>query len=373
MKPDTPPDIGTLDQALAAARASADKRAEAACLRRLGDAHRSLHNFQVAAQYFDEAFTIARHESDTQILFRLGITYLGLQEKSKALQSFDEMFSISASEVHQSLVMMAEVSDRMGDKTQASHHLERALAVAEVLGEYQHQITCLGRLARKDIDDGKHHEAIQKHNRARLLAQEHDDKAKEADSLAEIANIYKSLGNQPEALSNYDQALELIRQTQDRTDEILLLNDKGSVHEKFGEREHAEAQYELALAMARQYNNRTGECDSLYNLGMLQKKQGNLELAIKYFEDGHRLIGEGKRLDDWEHRVKTPIAFFLYTALLKTYESTGNYVAALHLMEQNLAENRASSPKRLQELEEHIARLNQNIAEQASKSNQDVK
>ena len=110
-------------------------------------------------------------------------------------------------------------------------------------------------------------EALAYYERALAIAQALGDRQNEAISLNNIGGIYDRLGDYPQALDYHERSLNIRQDIGDRQGAGAALNNIGVVYDRLGQYPEALAYYERALAMRQEVGDRAGEATTLNNIG----------------------------------------------------------------------------------------------------------
>ncbi|OBQ41769.1 MAG: hypothetical protein AN485_01235 [Anabaena sp. MDT14b] len=169
---------------------------------------------------------------------------------------------------------------------------------------------------------------MQSCQQALAIYQKLKDRNGEANSLLNLGNAYKSLGQYPKAIEFYQQSLAIVREIGDRNGEASSLNNLGSAYRNRGQYPKAIEFYQQSLAIVREIGDRNGEASSLNNLGSAYNSLGQYPKAIEFFQQSlaiKREIGD--------HNGKANSLGNLGNA----YNSLGQYPKAIDFYRQSLA------------------------------------
>ena len=92
------------------------------------------------------------------------------------------------------------------------------------------------------------------------------DRAGEAVTLNNMAEVYYATGQPGRALELYEQALPLMREVGNRAGEAVTLNNMAGVYHATGQPRRALELYEQALLLTREVGDRAGEATTLNNM-----------------------------------------------------------------------------------------------------------
>jgi CHAT domain-containing protein/Tfp pilus assembly protein PilF len=241
--------LDKLEDALKAARAAGDAKAEAAALNRIGEVHARISDFQSALDEYTQALRLAQSQSDAR-------------QEAAALNG------------------MANCQRGQGENQKALGTYRQALDLATASGDEQGQATALNGMGAVDSNLGQNQEALELHNRALALAQKAGDGDLEAAILNRIGIVYDTIGEGQKALESYNSALTLWRAAGDPWGEANTLTNIGIVHAEAGESAQALDFYTQALPLRRAAGDRVGEAGTLNNMGVLYKHRGEMQKAL---------------------------------------------------------------------------------------------
>jgi tetratricopeptide (TPR) repeat protein len=116
------------------------------------------------------------------------------------------------------------------------------------------------------------------------------DRQGEADSLIDLGDAYKSLGEYQRAIDFYQQSLEIQRQIGDRNGEATSLIGLGNAYYSLGEYQRAIDFQQQSLEITRQIGDRNGEAISLFNLADTFAKLGRQPEALQHYHESRQLF-----------------------------------------------------------------------------------
>jgi CHAT domain-containing protein/tetratricopeptide (TPR) repeat protein len=129
---------------------------------------------------------------------------------------------------------------------------------------------------RKSLE--KYHEALELYRKAGY-------RKGEADTLNNIAGVYRLLGEMRKALEKLNEALLISHAVGDRVGEAKLLNNIGRAYDVLGEIEKALEKYNEVLPISRALGNRKGEAITLNNIGLAYETLGELQKALEKYNE----------------------------------------------------------------------------------------
>jgi predicted ATPase/DNA-binding SARP family transcriptional activator len=197
------------------------------------------------------------------------------------------------------LAAMATILGRQGKHTPALPLAQRAVAVAEAVGDIQARVVGNCCLARASVAQGNYRAGKQKGEKALRLAREAQWPIGEVVALRELGVISYRQGQYHEALAYYEAGLLVARATGDRRSEARLLYNAGLTKAHLGQLAPAETDVQQALLIARRLNFLLLEAMILEILGMIATRQGNPRQEITYLRQAarvHRRTGNRYRM-----------------------------------------------------------------------------
>src|SRR5262245_29900047 len=139
---------------------------------------------------------------------------------------------------------------------------------------------------RKSVE--KFHEALDLYRRAGY-------RNGEANALAWIGEVYRTLGEIQKALDKHKEALPIFRAAGDRRDEAITLNNIGESYRSLGELQKALEQHNEALPIRRAAGDRRGEAITLNNIGLVYSALGDTQKALDKYNEAlpfRRAVGD---------------------------------------------------------------------------------
>jgi predicted ATPase/DNA-binding SARP family transcriptional activator len=197
------------------------------------------------------------------------------------------------------LATMATILGHQGKHTPAFPLAERAVVVAEAVGDIQALVMGNCCLARASVAQGNYRAGKQKGEEALRLARQAQWLRGEVVALRELGVISYRQGQYHDALAHYELGLLVARATGDRRSEARLLYNVGLTKVHLGQLAPAEADVQQALLIARRLNLLLLEAMILEILGMIATRQGNPWQEITYLQQAariHRRTGNRYRM-----------------------------------------------------------------------------
>jgi DNA-binding SARP family transcriptional activator/tetratricopeptide (TPR) repeat protein len=254
-----PEAITVFRHALAAARHTGDRAAEATAVLHIGTVDWQLSRYPQAADNYREALALFRAAGDRAGEAR-ALGSLGLGES--ALGSYEE-----AARRHQEAVAIhREIGDRFGEARdlgnlglarqrqgrypEAAGYHSQALDLSREIGDRQGEGYALTRLGVIDLRLSRYQAAAGYLGQAMALFREAGDTGGEADALTRLGEVYLGLGRHEQAAGNFERALAIFREIGDPGMEADALNGLGEVLLRTGDAGEARAHHAAALRLA---------------------------------------------------------------------------------------------------------------------------
>jgi CHAT domain-containing protein len=128
---------------------------------------------------------------------------------------------------------------------------------------------------------GEMRKALEKYNEALPISQVVGDRRGEAQALNNIGSIYWALGEMGKALEKYNESLPIVRAIGNRRGEAVMLNNIGTVYWALGEMGKALEKYNESLPIRRAMADRRGEAIMLNNIGDVYRLLGEAQKALE--------------------------------------------------------------------------------------------
>jgi DNA-binding SARP family transcriptional activator/tetratricopeptide (TPR) repeat protein len=239
--------------ALAAARRTRDRNAEARVLGSLGDLHTDRHRLDDAICCLQQSRAVFREAGNRR------------------------------GELH-CLLSLADINVRQGRFADATARLEQCLAGSREFGWRSEQARALYNLGDVHHHQGRLEEAIGCLEQALTLMRAVGDRGWEAPILRSLGLVHSTQGRFGEAIACLNQSLAAARASRDHRGQAYVLQSLGEVRYKQGRLEDAVGCLEQGLALARATGDRIAEAYSRHTLGDVRRQQGRLEEAAECLE-----------------------------------------------------------------------------------------
>ena len=245
--------LDKMQEALKAAQAAGDARAEAKALNQVSDVYLYTSNYKKALDGYNQALALARAEND-------------VLDEAAALNGIGNS-DLSVSDYDAGMVAYRQ-----------------ALAVAAIYGDLQGQAVALSGLGWASNMMGHNHEALDFYQRALPMAQKASDRDVEARVLRRMGWMYYLLGDMPKALEYDKQALPLFRKIHDPYREATVLDDLGLVYSGMGQNHKALAYFTMAFPIFRRVGDRESEALTWNMMGISYGDLGNRHAELEYYK-----------------------------------------------------------------------------------------
>ena len=262
--------------ALALARASADREAEADALDRMGNWLWYLARYPEALTRFDEALSIWRalgdEDGEADTLMYSGIAAWHLSSYPEALRRVERALVLyrqlgdTQGEAN-ALNNLGELQHEAGDHDQALGSYRRALDMYRDLGDRQGEAIAVNNIGNVCRGTGRNEDALSCYRAALDIYRDIGDLRCEADTLNNMAAAYLRMGRHGEALDQYHKALVLAHQLAERFLTAESLNGSGRAHLEAGSYSPAADDFRTAIELSRQIGDRSKEAAALTGLG----------------------------------------------------------------------------------------------------------
>jgi DNA-binding SARP family transcriptional activator/tetratricopeptide (TPR) repeat protein len=264
-------------QALTAARATGDQRAEIEPLIGLGNLHRLLGRSEQATDHYQQALQLAR----------------AIGSRPGELDA---------------LLGLGNIHRLQGRYEQATDHLEQALRLARSAGSRPGEIEALVGLGNIHRLRGRYERANDNLERALRLARTIGHRPAEMDALIVLGIVHRLEGRRGHATDDLEQALEIARATGHRPCEQAALTGLGQVHRQQGRYQQATQHYQQLLDLAHETGDRNMQFEAWQGLGRLQLATGHPDAALTHHGRALALATELGQPDD-EARAHDGLAY----------------------------------------------------------------
>ena len=245
-----------------------------------------------ALRFYQEAVDWCR-KSNAPVYLSLSLRTMGgvlltLERFGEALPYLREAAEIFGKlEDHETEALMwsqvASVQERLGNYTEATASWEKTRAIRRQTGDGPGEGKALEGLARAARRQGEPVRAHQHYREALDLAEQLDDRARQADLHNTLGILEWNQARYDEALAHYDAAFVLFRDLGDEIHASLMLNSRGVTLKQLERHEEAARCLDEAVTMHRQTGQQQMEAHALAALGDVHVEMGLLEEALPYY------------------------------------------------------------------------------------------
>ena len=210
----------------------------------------------------------------------------------------------------------------------AKEHWEKALAIAEKIGNGKIVARSYRKLGVMFFCLGEHVKAKEHYEKAVAIAEKTGDREIEATSYENLGGIFTSLGEYVKAKEHWEKALAIAGKIGNGKIVARIYGNLGVVFLFLGEHVKAKEHCEKALAIAEKTGDRKTEATSYGNLGGIFN---SLNEYVKAKEHYKKAIAIAKKIGDRKTEATN------YQKLGRIFNNLGEYVKAKELYEKALA------------------------------------
>ncbi len=249
------------------------------------DFRRVRHHFEKALEALDHLPGERRAERVELLLHHeRAVNILGdpqAQERDLALLA--ELTAEDPQRACQVLCRRASFYSVQSRFTEARQAGERALALAQELGDVDARMEALTILARIESDLGVPARAVEILKKA--VALETEDRIRHADTLLALTNALSSIERYPQAREAAFTALQHFQELGYKLGQVNALNVLGIIAMEEGRYEQAAEHYRQSIALSQEIGYRYGEIRARMNLANVFNKTGQLSRSIQLYEE----------------------------------------------------------------------------------------
>ncbi len=238
-----------------------------------------LYSGVLPEDHFSDKILLSDKQTHSSVIGNLGIAYSNLGQVERAIQYYEKALDIAqkiGDRINEGARMgnLGLAYSDLGQVEKASQYYEEALAIAKKIGDRRNEGIWLGSLGNAYRNLGQVEEAIQYYEKAIAIAQEIGDRRREGARMGNLGLAYSNLGQVEKAIQYYEKAIAIAQEIGDRRREGTWLNNLGSVF-------HNEKKYKEALA-----------CYLLARDICIQIKDPNLKTTESNLNDLKEKLGE---------------------------------------------------------------------------------
>ncbi len=243
--------IATHEAALAAARSSGDRLAQANALNRLGSMRRLANQFEASLASLAEALTLYRELGD-QLGQATALVHVGY------VQVVEGRYPAASESLTEALALFRELDDGLGQAMALSH---------------------LGRIA---FLTGRYPVAIASLTEGLAFSRRLGDRHEEANILRRLGIVRRLTGDYPAARAALDEALSTFGELGLRHDEAHALASLGDLQHAMGDRQAAAGSLREAMSITQQFGDRALEAECLNSLGAVELESAAADAALAH-------------------------------------------------------------------------------------------
>lgn len=338
--------IDCYNRALQLATNSSDERFEVDVLTQLGNAYLEMANVSLALPYCRQAQEMSRRigyqEGTAQALNCLGVVNSIVSEVLQAQESFEQALSIwqrvkSDRGLAGTQLNLGYLHSNLGNMEPSLDFYKRALAVWQATNDHQKQALTLTAMGGVYALQGEKQTALNLHNHALKLFRTIGNRNGEAATLNGVGYLYDDLGKRTEALKCYSRALQLYQSIGNRHYAAITLGYVGRVHFAIGENEKALEFYNQKLATSRAVQDRRMESYTLKDIGNVLSSTNEKDQALEHYKQALALSQ-----DVMDRRGGA----YILVSIGSLYEQQGSKPQALNYYEQALPLMQAVADRR---------------------------
>jgi CHAT domain-containing protein len=270
-----------------------DRREEGRTLRRIGDVHQPLSEYQDALLVYQQALALDREANDRdeeiEVLNQIGSVYIFLSENQRALEACTKALRLSQDTGNRrgeaaALNNFGELKNWSGDLQKALEFYRRSLSIWQALNDRQGQAQSYVYLGYTYSDLGQVKEAIDAYNRALSLWQGANDRRGQAVTLSALGRFYSRIGERQTGLDFFSRGMRLSQQVGDSIEEARTCSGIAYIYYDTGEPARALEYYDRALSLFRLAKYPNGEGGVLNDYAAVYFSLGEYQKALEYLQ-----------------------------------------------------------------------------------------
>ncbi|HYF69652.1 MAG TPA: tetratricopeptide repeat-containing sensor histidine kinase [Ohtaekwangia sp.] len=232
-------------------------------------------------------------------------------------------------------ISIATVFEYTYDYHQSARALQEALLLSEDSGNAEILVFILKKLGKMNATRANYDTAFQ--NFERMLEYKDELSHVEAEALFHQAHILTKQDKHKEALKLHKQALTLFRKDQDKAMEAQSLNDIAALYRLMKNETRVLANHQVALAIRKEIGDKPGIAQSHNNIGIHFYEQRLYDSAIIHFQAALAPAHEEQLADQRS---------ISYDFLAQCYKAIGDFETALKYKDDYVAINEMSQGER---------------------------
>ena len=301
-------------------------------LQSLGDLSVLEGKFETGLVSFSKALDLATDRSKrANLLSEIGRIHLRLGHQEDAMKLSQESLSLvkatNSKEEAAALKSISVVHHDLGDFERSLEYLNRALDIAETIGDLRIAAETLAELGDAYHHLGQYDRAIEHDRRGLNLAEQIGDLIIAQCCLSQIGVVAYEKGDYETAIRNQERTLALCERTGDKKDIAAVLANLGLIHFDLGEFDKALTYHMRALRIIESTGNigRIGSC--MTHIGTVHHAKGEFDEALSYFE---------RSLTVAEELGNKPVTAAQFQRIGMVHADRGNHGKALESLERSL-------------------------------------
>lgn len=251
-------------------------------------------NYEETYQTLLEALSLFHHLDDTEGKARalgvLGATARQMGDFAGALEIYHQQLDLyrqtgdRAGEAR-AYNGLSSVHSQLNENVKALNYLLAALAIVRDQGDIYAEATLLGNACNEYLQIGQYEKALEAGQESlRLFHQADDRSVNEAQSLLNLAQVYRHLGQLDDAFECVNRALAISREHTLNSFRLQALNEQGRLYILRQQYDRAETAFRKVLDEARALHAENSVYATHLELVNLYKATGNYEKALYHYE-----------------------------------------------------------------------------------------
>jgi CHAT domain-containing protein len=274
-------------------RAAGDRQNEALTLKRIGDAHLPLGEFQTALTFYTQALSMNRatgdRKSEAETLNEISYVHLNLGANQRALELSNQALGLAETTGNKVAIARAhnnlgEIYYGFGNFQKSLKYCDQALQLWRALNNPGGQALALLNSGYVYSDLGQVRQAFTFYKQAISLSEPIQDQRGQAITLTAIGRLYHRIGESQEALDFFQRAKTLLNPIGDPISDASVLNGMAYVYHGLGESLRALEYYNRSLALCRTAESRSGEAQTLGAVGRVYFSLNDYAKALQHHE-----------------------------------------------------------------------------------------
>lgn len=276
--------LDCLGKAHALAEGANDSASVGRVLRKTGETHEKMGNFDMALEALGRAKASEETEprewgrtltAEGSAFWRKG-DYASAMARFREAIAFLEKVGGADEERANALRMIGNIHISLGEKDEALECSERSLELMESIGNQYGISSALNNIGIVYRNMGNLDRALECYARSLEIRNKMREKRGIAFSLINMGNLYWDKGDLDSALGHYMRSLGILEAIQDKHGLGLALNNAGLVHTARGDLDLALKHFARCHAIKESIGDKEGMAMVLRDIGMAEMDRGNL-------------------------------------------------------------------------------------------------